>query len=327
MTPFLRKAGLLALLGTGISFSSYAQRGGNFLGFTTAENDQVSVNLAAPTGAFTLEAWVYFNGTAFGNAGSYSTVLEFGNDADWFGVNSLGQLEVYGVLEGGTVPVRTWTHVAYTWDGTTSRLYVNGTQVASAVDAPRQSGTSLGIGYNSGDSGWQGYIDEVAVWATARDAAGIQADMNNGPNPVASGLRAYYKFESVTNQQVANSVAGGPAGVLGSTPAAETNDPILTNQLVNSNRQERAAAVAQLQPNFPNPFVDHTTIPFVLLRPGHVRLSVLDLTGREVATLLDETRPAGSYAAPFRAVQLAAGVYLSQLTIDGQRVTRRMVVQ
>ncbi|MCC3159550.1 T9SS type A sorting domain-containing protein [Hymenobacter sp. 15J16-1T3B] len=329
MKHLIRKAGLLALLGTALSSSAYAQRGGNFLGFTSAEDDKVTVtNFALPaTGSFSLEAWVYFNGTAFGNNGSYNTVLEFGNDDPWFGVNGSGQVSLYQAVAGGTVPVRTWAHIAYTWDGTTGTVYLDGTPVGTSTSAPARGGSGLGIGYNSGDSGWQGYIDEVMVWGAARTQAQIQSDRTSGPPAGAAFLLAYFKFEdAATGQTVANLANGAFNGVRGSTAATEPNDPIFTNVLVNSARSASVAA-GQLQPNYPNPVAGQTTIPFVLQRPGHVRLSVLDLAGREVATLLDETRPAGAYAAPFRPGRLAAGVYLTQLSIDGQRLTRRLVVQ
>ncbi|MCC2546669.1 LamG domain-containing protein [Hymenobacter sp. BT175] len=327
MNSFLRKSALVALLGTGLCFSSYAQRGGNFLHFTSTESDRAMVNMDAPQGSFTLEAWVYFNGSSFANAGQYNTILEFGNDADWFGVNGTGELQLYGVLQGGIVPVRTWAHVAYTWDGTTSRLYLDGNQVASSTDAPRQSGLTLGIGYNSGDTGWQGYIDEVMIWNTARSATQIQSDRTNGTSAASPLLLGYFKLDEGSSQVIANQVNGGPSGILGTTGNAETTDPARTNSVINSTRTEGTMASAQLAPNFPNPFSGTTTIPYTLRQSGQVRLRVLDLTGREVVKLVDEVKPAGSYAIPFNAAGLTAGVYVSQLTLDGNTITRRMLVR
>lgn len=327
MSQFLRKVGLLALLGTGLAFNTHAQRGGNFLGFTSAENDQVTVpNFALPaTGPFSLEAWVYYNGGSFARAGSYNTVLEFGNDDPWFGVNGNGQVELYSGLEGGTVPIRTWAHLAYTWDGTTGTIYLDGTPVGTSTSAPARGGSGMGIGYNSSDTGWQGYIDEVMVWGMARTQAQVQSDRTSGPPAAAPFLLAYFKFEDALGQTVTNLANWAFNGVLGSTNSSETNDPIFTNVLVNSARTETAAA--QLQPVFPNPATGAASLPFVLRRAGHVRLSLLDLTGREVAAVLDESRPAGTYSAPLPTARLATGVYLAQLTIDGQRLTQRVVVK
>ncbi|QHJ05817.1 LamG-like jellyroll fold domain-containing protein [Hymenobacter busanensis] len=329
MSSFFRKAGLLALLGSGLSLSSYAQRGGNFLGFTSTEADQVTVpNFALPaTGPFTLEAWVYYSGFSWAGSGSYNTVIEFGNDDPWFGVNGSGRVELYSDLEGGTVPVRTWVHLAYSWDGTTGTLYLDGAPVGTSILAPARGGSGMGIGYNSSDTGWQGYIDEVMVWSTARSAAQIQSDRTSGPPVAAPFLLAYFKFEEASGQTVTNLANAAFNGVLGSTSATEPNDPIRTSTVVNSARQQSAATAARLLPNYPNPFGGATTIPFELRRAGRVRVAVLDLAGREVATLLEETRAAGSYTLPFQSRHLAAGAYLCQLTIDGQRTTQRMLLR
>ena len=89
-------------------------------------DDRIAATLDAPTGAYTLTAWV--NGTDWND---WRTVFEFGDDAPWFGVSHGGSLTLYPVIFGGTIPPGPWTHVAYTWTGTENRLYVNGTAVAT----------------------------------------------------------------------------------------------------------------------------------------------------------------------------------------------------
>jgi hypothetical protein len=88
------------------------------------------------------------------------------------------------LLDGtGTLPADTWSHLAFTYDGTTERLYVNGTQVASmAVSGAINTSTgALKIG---GDAIWgewfSGLIDEVRVYNRALSAAEIGSDMAKG---------------------------------------------------------------------------------------------------------------------------------------------------
>ena len=81
-----------------------------------------------------------------------------------------------------------------------------------------------------------------------------------------------------------------------------------------------------LSPNYPNPFNPETTIPFLLPQQGHVRLSVYDVLGREVAVLVDGVRTAGRHQAHFDASRLASGVYFYHLAADGFRQTRTMVL-
>ncbi|MFQ5568761.1 MAG: DUF5074 domain-containing protein [Rhodothermales bacterium] len=78
--------------------------------------------------------------------------------------------------------------------------------------------------------------------------------------------------------------------------------------------------------NYPNPFNPATTVPFELARSGHVTLTILDVLGREVATLVNEALPPGRYESTWDAGSLAGGVYLSRLAVDGRSTTRRLVL-
>lgn len=76
-----------------------------------------------------------------------------------------------------------------------------------------------------------------------------------------------------------------------------------------------------LRPNFPNPFNPSTTVSFTLPRRQTVRLSVVDVLGREVAVLADGERNSGRHDVRFDARGLASGVYVVRLeTPDVTRV-------
>jgi glucose/arabinose dehydrogenase len=83
-------------------------------------------------------------------------------------------------LEGPSVlGLTTWTHLAMTWDGSTTRLYANGSQVATAALAGNAiaSNLPLRIGGNGVWGEWfNGVIDEVRVYNRALSAAEIAAD-------------------------------------------------------------------------------------------------------------------------------------------------------
>jgi hypothetical protein len=94
-----------------------------------------------------------------------------------------GELKADGTAK---LPLNTWTHLATTYDGSTLRLYVNGTQVSSrAVTGSMPASTgALRIG---GDSLWgeyfNGLIDEVRIYNRALSATEIQTDMNTALSP------------------------------------------------------------------------------------------------------------------------------------------------
>jgi hypothetical protein len=77
--------------------------------------------------------------------------------------------------------------------------------------------------------------------------------------------------------------------------------------------------------NLPNPFRETTEIPFTLPRPVHVSLSVVDVAGRRVATLVDGAREAGIHRTRFEARGLPGGVYFAVLRVGGREEARGMI--
>ena len=84
-----------------------------------------------------------------------------------------------------------------------------------------------------------------------------------------------------------------------------------------------------LEPSVPNPFNPRTLLSFTLSQPGQVRLSVLDVRGREVAVLLDEFRAEGTHrvfwdGGDADGTRLASGAYFVRVVangaVDGQKV-------
>ncbi len=82
----------------------------------------------------------------------------------------------------------------------------------------------------------------------------------------------------------------------------------------------------RLEQNYPNPFNPSTKIEFALPRSENVRLSVYDILGREVAVLLNEEKPAGSYRVTFDAKGIPSGTYFYTLKAGSFSVAKSMVV-
>jgi len=82
-----------------------------------------------------------------------------------------------------------------------------------------------------------------------------------------------------------------------------------------------------LKQNFPNPFNPSTEITFQLPAAQQVSLTVYNLTGREVTTLVDSQRmSAGTQTVTFNAANLASGVYIYRLETPERSLTRKMVL-
>ena len=100
----------------------------------------------------------------------------------------------------------------------------------------------------------------------------------------------------------------------------------------------------QLEQNYPNPFNPSTSIQYQVSSDSHINLKVYDVLGNEVATLVNEEKPAGSYEVEFSAIggsasggnaySLPSGIYFYQLSVEGPETssgqgftqTRKMIL-
>jgi hypothetical protein len=86
------------------------------------------------------------------------------------------------------------------------------------------------------------------------------------------------------------------------------------------------ANVYDLAQNFPNPFNPSTSISYSLANGDFVNLTVYDVTGSEVATLVNGYRDAGSYDVSFDAAGLTSGIYFYKLTAGDFTSIHKMVL-
>ncbi len=81
-----------------------------------------------------------------------------------------------------------------------------------------------------------------------------------------------------------------------------------------------------LMQNYPNPFNPSTKINYELPINGFVSLKIFDITGKEVAQLVNGVQQAGYYAVDFNAVSLSSGTYFYKLTSDKFSDVKKMVL-
>lgn len=82
----------------------------------------------------------------------------------------------------------------------------------------------------------------------------------------------------------------------------------------------------KLEQNFPNPFNPSTTIRFSIPSSSLVKLAVFDITGREVATLVNEHLSSGTFEYDFNATNLTSGVYFYKLSTNEFSEVKRMML-
>jgi hypothetical protein len=89
--------------------------------------------------------------------------------------------------------------------------------------------------------------------------------------------------------------------------------------------------VTRLLQNEPNPFKPGTAIRFSLAQPERVKITIYDVTGREVRTLIDGKREAGLHSVAWDGLDdagrsVGSGVYWSQMVAGSYLSNKKMVV-
>ncbi len=110
----------------------------------------------------------------------------------------------------------------------------------------------------------------------------------------------------------------------------------LVNQLVDVENKLINVNNFSLQQNFPNPFNPSTKISFQIAESGFTSLKIYDVLGNEVATLVNEEKPAGSYEVEFSAIggsasggnayTITSGIYFYKLQSGNFIETRKMIL-
>jgi hypothetical protein len=81
-----------------------------------------------------------------------------------------------------------------------------------------------------------------------------------------------------------------------------------------------------LEQNYPNPFNPTTKIRFNLPESGNVKLTINNILGEEVRTLINEYKESGVYTINFDASELNSGMYIYKIEVNGFSQTHKMIL-
>jgi hypothetical protein len=84
--------------------------------------------------------------------------------------------------------------------------------------------------------------------------------------------------------------------------------------------------VFKLTQNYPNPFNPSTTIKYSIPEAAKVKLTLFNLLGEELKTLVNEEKVAGNYSIEFNASSLPSGVYFYQLKAGDFTSVKKMLL-
>lgn len=110
------------------------------------------------------------------------------------------------------------------------------------------------------------------------------------------------------------------------------DDYLFVTNSANANLGKRAATIDDLpttyalKQNYPNPFNPSTMISYSLPNNTFVTLKVFDVLGNEVATLVNEEKPAGNFEVEFNASGLSSGIYFYRIQTESFVDTKKLIM-
>jgi hypothetical protein len=199
-------------------------------------------------------------------------------------------------------------------------LYANGTirTQYSSVTTGTNTSCTVGIENETGTVGLQvvfnaAYLHnnlaillttDILTWTSVSPTSGV----------IAPGDSAAVELRIHPSGLRADTLYTGRLRISGNTPdvglirlGLRTSNPLSVGEA------GEIPTTFALKQNYPNPFNPSTAIGYQLAAPSRVSLKVFDVLGREIATLVNDVKPAGTYDAVWDARNVASGLYFYRL--------------
>jgi len=174
-------------------------------------------------------------------------------------------------------------------------------------------------------------LDMVLVSQAIMDAGGIEYkefkifgnDLNHFGTSVASGANAWFSGDATLGSAMTSASDHLPVYV-----------DLKIGMPTGNEKVKEIPKYFELSQNYPNPFNPSTNISFTVpyaetqdrASLQHVLLKVYDITGREIATLVNEEKSPGKYSVKFDAGNLTSGIYFYRLQSGTTQFIRKMIV-
>ncbi len=268
-------------------------------------------------------AWIF---TRNGNSWSSQTKLigsnavgsaRFGRSVS---ISSDGNTAIVGGYEDDAAKGAVWvyTRSGNSWTQQGSKL------VGTGATGNASQGFSISLSAD-GNTAVVGGIDDNAfagaTWVFTR-SGGVWSQSGNklfGSGAVGIANQG----GAVAISQDGNTIIVGGISDNTNMGAAWVFIPGTTSVQQTSNETPNSFLLAQ---NYPNPFNPSTKISWQSSVSSWQNLKIYDMLGNEVATLVNEYKPAGSYEIVFNASELSSGIYFYQLTSGSQVLSKKMML-
>jgi hypothetical protein len=193
---------------------------------------------------------------------------------------------------------------------------------------------------NASEFGVEGTVTRYRTWSEAREVLAkggriamsvgqplytghliMLAGFNAAGTPIVHDPAKSSGYSYVFNKSSLSSSWFSKGGISYTFYPADTNNVVASysddNYMVNG---------YTLNQNYPNPFNPVTIISYALTNSGFVNLTVLDMLGQEVITLVNEERPAGYHEVRFNGGNLTSGMYLYKIQVGSYTEIKKMLL-
>lgn len=193
--------------------------------------------------------------------------------------------------------------------------------------------------------------DQLAIWNRilygVPDAQGMAYDLtdyyfgDNDPTTIpgvenedGDGIVNFYDLveDLSINSSFTSTLDGHTIGALHWTNEIDSFDPSTSLNTIMAGYENAMVSITDLIPglklaqNYPNPFRESTNISFSLTKRTDVKLTIHDMFGKEVTTLIHDSKAAGEHEVTWNAGSAAAGVYFFTFEVNNYKQTGKMVL-
>jgi hypothetical protein len=155
-------------------YSSSSPKEGSYYFIVDGDDDIYSASYNVTSSSISMAGWFYVDSTF---SGTNPTAVDMNGMGIWYN-SSVGKIRggpSSGVYAQGTISTNTWYHVAFTWDNSNAKMYVNGslTETYPGSSDITTINAALYFGSKSGSSYWDGYMDDIIVYDRALSASEV----------------------------------------------------------------------------------------------------------------------------------------------------------
>ena len=214
--------------------------------------------------------------------------------------------------------------------GGTWAFAVSGSNLFAGTNTGVYLSTNAGLSWSPVNNGLPDYVTALAISPNraggnnlfaGTDTAGVYLSTNNGTNWTSIGMgHICINALAVTD----SNLFAATYGEIWRLPLSEVGTGI-------EDKSNEILSDFVLEQNYPNPFNPSTKIRYSIPTSEFVTLKVYDVLGNEVATLVNEEKPAGSYEVEFSVGQasspdIASGIYFYKLQVGTFVETKKMIL-